>query len=90
MVLEGGLSGAGREGTASDEVLDELVVLRERGRHVERDGVLCDESNVGGFNVGQGHWSVERMVNLRCPRVLLSSSNGRLWWYLVISSGAKI
>ena len=79
MVLEGGLGGARRERSAGDEVLDKLVVLRERRGDVEWDGVLCNEGDVGGFCVVRGHWSEERIVNLRCPRVLLSSSNGRLW-----------
>ena len=89
MVFEGGLGGTRRERAASDEVFDELVVGRER-RDVEGDGVLSNKGDVGGFNGRGGHWSEERMVSLRRPRLFLFPSIGHLWWYLVISSGAKI
>ena len=79
MVLEGGLSGARRERAPSDEVLDELVVWRERRGNVEWDGVFSDKGDVRGFDVGGGHWSEERMVIWRRLRVLLSFSDGRLW-----------
>ena len=78
MVLEGGLSGAGRERASGDKILDELVVGRERRGNVEWDGVFSDKGDVGDFDIGGGHWSEERMVIWRRLRVLLSVSNGRL------------
>ena len=65
MVLEGGLGGTRRERAAGDKVFDELVVLGKRRGDVERDGVLCDEGDVRGFNAGRGHWSEEWMVTFR-------------------------
>ena len=46
MVLKGGLGGTRREGAPCDEVLDELVVRRERRGNVEWDGVFGDEGDV--------------------------------------------
>ena len=89
MVFESGLSGARGERAAGDEVFDELIILRERRGDVEGNGVFSDKGDVNGFGVGRGHWSEERIVNWRRPRVLLSVSSGRFRWYLVISSGAK-
>ena len=62
MVFEGGLSSVRGERATGDEVLDELVVLRERRWDVEGNGVFCDKGDVGGFDDGRGHWSEERMV----------------------------
>ena len=46
MVLESGLGGTRRERSVGNEVLNELVVLRERRRDVEGNGVLHDESDI--------------------------------------------